>query len=212
MQIRGSLYVRSLDIGYCSTNQQNHSVHLTKGNWKLEFECCRTFLITFGFHNYHEYTPTALFELEYHASILNKDSKLLVVPLPFKDSRTLIMAHAQAQSAVRRAHDQMKAPSLQLLGGVQWFDSTFNHIAYRVAFRTPSYLLELVVIPWCLHKACISSCLHVKINPYYGIRRQFLADVACASVLAMRKKSEFPIASLTDAIFSACFSAVMTYK
>lgn len=106
----------------------------------------------------------------------------------------------------------MKAPSLQLLGGVQWFDSTFNHIAYRVAFRTPSYLLELVVIPWCLHKACISSCLHVKINPYYGIRRQFLADVACASVLAMRKKSEFPIASLTDAIFSACFSAVMTYK
>jgi hypothetical protein len=40
--------------------------------------------------------------------------------------------------------------------------------------------------------------------------RPFFADVARASVLATRKKSESPAASLADAILAACSSAGIT--
>lgn len=40
--------------------------------------------------------------------------------------------------------------------------------------------------------------------------RPCFAEVPRASVLATRKKSELPIASLADAIFAACSSTGMT--
>lgn len=123
---------------------------------------------------YQYFFSTAFLKFEYLPSISNQDSKLtnwlnsskvpifsrwsLVVPLSFSVLRTSTKARADAYSAVSGCT-------------IRWKPIAFSSSGVGKGVTPPSSILQtlysfvwhpiyFIVIPWCFHKASISSGLH----------------------------------------------------